>query len=141
MSDPMNGEWPASWQGLELVDADDSGQPGMTSYPNDADGYAMPPLDIFPDGAKADALYLATRSVFELQGTRDTCTSASGNVIVHAFDNHVVGCRIAGGGECDANQVDFVDSNRTIYEITSASYEMAQVAEGASCAEVRAELP
>ena len=141
MSDPMNDAWPASWQGLTLVDADGSGQPGMTAFPNDAEGYAMPPLDIFPNGAKAEALYLATRSVFELQGTRDSCTSASGNVVVHAFDNHVVGCRVAGGGECDAGQIDFVDSNRTVYEIVSASYEMVVVPDGATCADVRAALP
>jgi hypothetical protein len=141
MNDPMNDDWPASWQGLELVDADGSGQPGVTAFPNDTDGYAMPPLDIFPDGDKAEALYLATRSVFELEGTRDTCTSASGNVVVHAFDNHVVGCRVAGGGECDTMQVDFVDSNRTIYEITGATYEMVQVDDGASCDDVRAALP
>lgn len=141
MMDPLNDAWPASWQDLTLVDADGSGQPGVTAHPNDAEGYAMPPLDIFPDGEKAEALYLATRSVFQLEGTRDSCTSASGNVIVHAFDNHVVGCRVAGGGECDASQVDFVDANRTIYEITSASYEMTQVGDDASCAEVRAELP
>lgn len=141
LDDPMNDDWPASWQGLTLVDADGSGQPGMTAFPNDADGFAMPPLDIFPDGDKAEALYLATRSVFELEGTRDSCTSASGNVIVHAFDNHVVGCRVAGGGECTAMQVDFVDSNRTVYEIESASYEMVQVADDATCEDVRAELP
>ncbi len=141
MVDPLNDAWPTSWQDLTLVDADGSGQPGITAFPNDESGFAMPPLDIFPDGAKAEALYLATRSVFELQGTRDSCTSASGNVIVHAFDNHVVGCRVAGGGECTSMQVDFVDSNRTVYEITSATYEMVQVDDDASCEDVRAALP
>ena len=59
----------------------------------------------------------------------------------HHFDTHIVGCKVAGGGECDASQVDFVDVNRTVYEVVDASYEMVQVADDATCADVRAKLP
>ena len=141
LDDPIGDPWPESWSGLETVDADGSGQPGVTAYPAEGDGFAPPPLDVFPDGPKAEALYLATRPVIELQGTRESCTSASGSAIVHAFDNHVVGCKVAGGGQCNPSQIDFVDNNRTKYVIQGASYQMVQVADDATCAEVRAALP
>ncbi len=141
MNDPLNDLWPATWQELNTVDVDQSGWPGTTAYPAVGEGFGPPPLDIFPNGPKASELHLATRTVFELQGKRDTCTSAKGDVIVHHFDSHVVGCVVEGGGPCSVGQVNFIDHNRNDYIIGEARYEMTQVSDGASCAEVRATLP
>ncbi len=141
MNDPLNDPWPATWQELNTVDVDQSGWPGTTAYPATGDGFGPPPLDVFPNGAKASELHLATRTVFELQGKRDTCTSATGDVIVHHFDSHVVGCVVEGGAPCGVGQVNFIDDNRNDYIIGAARYEMTQVSDGASCAEVRATLP
>lgn len=141
MADAVNDSWPSSWQGIETADHDGTGHPGITSFPMEGDGFQLPPLGLFPTDPKAEALYLVTRSVVELQGERDSCTHASGTALMTKFDNHVVGCRIQGGGECNADQVEFVDSNRVVYTIESATYEMQQVPDGASCADVRAALP
>ena len=141
MGDAANDEWPLSWSGLTTTDPDGDGKPGITAAPNTTDGFSAPPLGIFPDSPKAQQLFLATRSVIELQGKRDTCTTASGKAVIHKFDNHVVGCSSTAGGDCSASETDFVDTNRVVYKIESATYEMAQVPTGASCADVRAALP
>ncbi|MBW2455978.1 MAG: hypothetical protein JRI68_15785 [Deltaproteobacteria bacterium] len=141
MNDPLNDPWPATWQELNTVDVDQSGSPGNTAYTATGDGFGPSPLDVFPNGPKASELHLATRTVFEIQGTRTSCTSAEGNVIVHHFDSHVVGCVVDGAGPCSPGQVDFIDNNRNQYNFGDATYEMKQVSDGASCAEVRQALP
>ncbi len=145
MDDPMNGAWPQTGNELTGVDHDGSGQPGITSIPRGDAPYRLPPLDLIgallPDGARGDTLYLGTRIVMEIEGTRDTCTSAKGAAIVHKFDNHIIGCHVKDGGECTPDQANFVDSNRTVFAVSDASYEMKQIAAGATCADVRAALP
>ena len=46
-----------------------------------------------------------------------------------------------GGDDCSPTEVNFIDQNRTIYEIVSATAETKIVAETATCADVRAALP
>ncbi len=134
----VEAAWPDKWADIQAVDHDGDGAPGITSVPNTNDGFSAPPTGIFPDSPKASALYLVSRSVVELQGTRDSCTTASGTAIVHNFDNHIIGCALEGGGECDDAQTSFIDSNRTVYKVESATYDMKQLPEGVSCADVRA---
>jgi hypothetical protein len=145
MSDPMGGSWPASGQELSGVDHDGSGYPGITSKPKDTPPYTLPPVDligaIIPTGERADQLYIATRSIVQLSGTRSSCESASGSATISAFDTHVVGCHLKSGSQCSAAQAGFVDENRMLYQIDSASYTMTRVDDGASCADVRAALP
>ena len=145
LADPMNDPWPATGAELNGVDHDSSGKPGITSIPRDDAPFKRPPLDLIgallPNGARGDTLYLGTRIVMEIQGVRDSCTSASGAAVVQKFDNHVIGCHVLDGGECTADQAAFVDSNRTVFQVSEASYSMKQVTSGASCAEVRAALP
>jgi hypothetical protein len=57
------------------------------------------------------------------------------------FDNHVVGCHIAGGSNCQPADVSFVDQNRTIYEVTSATAQSKILPDNSTCAAVRAALP
>ncbi len=141
LADPINDAWPSDWRGVTTNDPEADGNPGVSATPNTSAGFAAPPLDINPAGPRAELLFLATRTVIELEGVRDSCTTASGKAIVHAFDNHVVGCKATGAVACTDAQVDFVDGNRVIYKVESATYQMKQVAEGASCADVRAALP
>ena len=141
LSDPINDAWPESWSDVKTSDPDGDGNPGMTAIPNTSDGFAAPPLGIDPSGPRAEKLFLSTRTVVQLEGTRESCTSASGSALVSKFDNHVVGCIATGGVPCTPEQVDFVDGNRVIYTLESATYEMQQVADGATCADVRAALP
>jgi len=141
LASPVTDAWPDSWADVTTNDPDGDGNPGMTALPNTTDGFVAPPLGIDPSGPRAEKLFLATRTVVELQGTRDTCTSAKGKALVTKFDNHVVGCLATGGAACTPDQVDFIDANRVIYEIGEATYEMKQIPEGATCAEVRKLLP
>jgi hypothetical protein len=46
-----------------------------------------------------------------------------------------------GASDCSPTEVNFIDTNRTIYEITSATAQTKIVAETATCADVRAALP
>jgi len=141
LNDPLNDPWPGSWSELTTDDLDQDGSPGTTAFTAVGDGFGPSPLDIFPNGPKASELHLATRTVFEIQGERTSCTSAAGDVIIHHFDSAVVGCKVDGGGPCTPGQVDFIDNNRSQYEFGAATYEMVQVSDGATCVEVREALP
>lgn len=145
MADPTNDPWPASGSQLMTVDHDGDGQPGIKAVPRTDDPFTAPPLDINgaldPNGPRADEVYVATRTIIQLAGTRDSCTSAKGTADVTKVDSHVVGCRIKDGGYCDADQTKFIDDNQPKFTIKSATYEMKQVPADATCADVRAALP
>jgi hypothetical protein len=57
------------------------------------------------------------------------------------FDNHVMGCHVMGGQECTAAEATFVDNNRTIFQVSSATNQIKIVPDNATCADVRAALP
>jgi hypothetical protein len=142
MNDPM-AAWPDSYSALQAVDADGDGKLGFTAVPKAATGFVQPPtgLGLFGSAPSADLVYIASRSVIGLDGMFTSCADLSGTARVAAFDSHVVGCHVKGGGECSANQTDFVDQNRTIYRVTGATFTAKQVPETASCADVRAAVP
>ena len=52
-----------------------------------------------------------------------------------------MGCHVSGGDDCESSEINFIDTNRTIYEIVSATAQTKIVAETATCADVRAALP
>ena len=138
MTDP-NASWPFSHTAITSVDVDGDGAPGLTALPKSASGYVNPPVSI--TGARADRLYVANRTQIDLKGTFTSCTEHSGEAKAKYFDNHVVGCHVAGGGDCTANQVKFEDDNRTAYTIAGGSYVAKIVADNASCSDVRNALP
>jgi hypothetical protein len=142
MADPM-GMWPASYTGVMAVDADGDGKAGFTAVPRNGGGYVAPPtgLGLFGSAPSADKIYLASRTIVGLSGTFTTCTEQSGTASVTFFDSHVVGCHVTGGAECTAMQVDFVEQSRTLYKPGAATFQSKKVADGASCADVRAALP
>lgn len=145
LADPANDPWPASAAQLTTVDADGDGQPGIKAVPRTDGDFQAPPLDLNgaldPMGDRADELYLASRTMVKLAGTRDSCTSAKGTADVTHVDSHVVGCHVKGKDYCTAEQSKFVDDNQPKFTIKSATYEMVQVPAGATCADVRAALP
>ena len=138
MTDP-NGAWPALGS-VTGVDSDGDGKIGITSVPKATAGYAQPPTSLL-GGAKADKLYIASRITVTTNGTKDGCDTQKGPATVAAFDNHVIGCHVAGGGECAAADFKFIDDNRTVYTVTSATFESKIVADAATCDDVRAALP
>jgi hypothetical protein len=73
--------------------------------------------------------------------TRSRCDEASGTATFMHFDNHVIGCHVSGGNACSPAEVKFIDDNRTIYSVTGATAQTKVVANGATCADVRAALP
>ncbi len=138
MTDP-NAAWPAL-AAITGADHDGDGKKGITAVPRDGGGYTLPPTSLLQT-SHADRLYIASRNTVALSGTRDTCTSMKGTATVTHFDNHVIGCHVKGGGECTEAQYKFIDDNRTVYKVTSATYETKIIADGANCDAVRAALP
>lgn len=145
MIDPLNDAWPGQASQITAVDHDGDGYPGIRAIPRTDPPFAAPPLDLGavldPSGAHADEVYLATRTVVQLTGTRASCASAAGTAQVSAFDSHVVGCHVQGGGACTQAQSDFLDASLPLFEVESATFEMVQVPSTATCAAVRAALP
>jgi hypothetical protein len=142
LADPM-AAWPESGADMKAVDLEGDGANGYTAVPRTGGGYALPPTAVGVPGfiPKADKVYLVSRQGMTLKGKRTSCDAHSGTANVTAFDNHVVGCHIEDGEECDSKQTDFVDQNRMRYMVSSATYEAKVVAEDTSCADVRAALP
>ncbi len=143
--DNPKGAWPSDPNVIETTDPDGDGKPGILALPRTGGGFAPPPLSLIdaitPGGKVADRLGLVTRTAFAVQGTRDTCTSAKGNVVVHNIDSHVVYCHVQGGGDCNSTQSGFIDSNQPKFSFGDSSYVMIQMPADATCADVRAALP
>jgi hypothetical protein len=140
MANPLTDIWPMSYTGLMTADHDGDTKVGITATPKTGPGYQLPPLNLFMTG-RADKLYLATRSILSLSGTRDTCDTVTGTATMEKFDNHVVGCHVLNGGECLPADTQFVDDNRTIFVIGIATYKATNLPAGATCADARASLP
>lgn len=144
MSNP-DGPWPSSASQITAVDHDGDGQPGILAKPRTDGQFTAPPTSLLealnPNGKRAIEVYVVTRTKVQLGGTRDTCTSAAGSATVYLFDSHVVGCKRNDGGICTQAESDFIDQNQPKFTVQSATYTMVQLAEGATCADVRAALP
>jgi hypothetical protein len=143
--DKADGPWPSSFKQIKALDHDGDGKPGIFARPRTDAPFGAPPTSLFealnPNGKRATAIYVATRTKVELGGQRDTCTTASGSATVHMLDTHVVGCLRNDNKLCSDGEVDFIDQNQPKFTIKSASYKMVQLPDGASCADVRAALP
>jgi hypothetical protein len=138
MADPM-AAWPENYDQLQAADADNDSKAGFTAAPHAGSGYTAPPVALF--GAKTDKIYLASRTIVGLDGQLSSCEDIAGTAIVKSFDSHVVGCHIKDKDDCQPGDIGFVDKNRTIYEVKSATFTAKKIAEGATCADVRTALP
>jgi hypothetical protein len=141
LADPM-ATWPTKGVDVETVDADGDMKPGIVGVPKSDEGFVRAPTSILGQiGAVTDFVYLVTRTGLGHSLKLTSCTEASGTSEVIFFDNHVVGCHVYNGDECDATQADFIDSNRTIYAVSAATATSKFVDDSATCADVRAALP
>jgi hypothetical protein len=153
MSAPATGAWPSAASGVTEVDMDVDGEPGVTAISKAPPTYSYVPTTIIPslpdlNLVRADKLYMAIRFVTSsLSGSMSSCTAASGgtnSVVVDDMDSHILGCHVysvdGGAGDCTATQATFVDNNRPVFAIDSASF-TAAVVTTANCASVVAALP
>jgi hypothetical protein len=132
--------WP-SRTAITGLDADGDGKLGLTAIPKDGDGFSPPPTSI-QQTKFADKLYLVTRNIMTMQATQEGCPQTiNGTASVTKFDNHVIGCHVKGGGECSDSEAQFVDDNRTVYTVGTASFVSKVIPETATCADIRAALP
>jgi hypothetical protein len=138
MTDP-NGPWPALGA-VTGADSDGDGHNGILAVPKTSAGYSQPPTSLLRTNS-ADKLYIASRITVTTNGTRTACDAQSGPATVANFDNHIIGCHIQGGGECANADYTFIDNNRTVYTVTSATFESKIVSDTATCDDVRAALP
>jgi len=139
MLDP-NAEWPDVDEVIG-VDVDDDGTPGVTAIPRVGGNFQAPPLNL-SQSQHADELHLVSRNIMTLTYSSSGCPERQEGIAnVTAFDSHIIGCHVSGGAQCTDSQRDFVDSNRTIYEVQAGRFTSQVVADNASCDEVRAILP
>jgi hypothetical protein len=139
--EPPDGDWP-SVGAITSADHDGDMKPGITSFPRTDMGFVRPPTSIAGQvGDVADEIYLVTRLTAGLSGSFTSCTDLEGTAEVTQFDNHVVGCNVFEGETCDDGQADFIDANRTIFEVADATFESKLLGDAATCADVRAALP
>lgn len=141
LTDPT-GPWPESGSEVQATDVEADGALGYTTVPRNSGGYVLPPVAIgLGSGPAAERVYLVSRHGMDPSGSWSSCDAHSGSVAVSAFDTHVVGCRLAGGSECTSAQAAFVDDNRMLYSVTSATYQAKVIPDGSTCADVRSLLP
>jgi hypothetical protein len=140
MSDPLNDAWPADWHALATTDHDGDSSPGITAAAKTGGGYAYPRIDILNSEARAQAIYLVSRTTMEFDGTVDTCDSAVGDAVI-TMENHAVGCATVGGGSCSDGQTTTLDNNMPQFVVQGGSFELVRLADGADCAAVFAALP
>jgi hypothetical protein len=141
MADGATADWPASYTGITMTnDAEGDMNPGLTSIPRSAGGFTLPPTSILQT-SRADQLYIVVRQVTSATLTRTACGETAGSATFAHLDNHVIGCHVMGGSGCMPTEVNFIDQQRTIYTINSATAQTKIIADGATCADVRAALP
>jgi hypothetical protein len=142
MTDPVNGAWPSAASGLTSVDDDMDGKRGVTVSYLGSSGYDYPRTGGTLNAPRADNPYIASRVSFSLNGTLNSCTQASGSASFSHIDTRIFGCSLANSNsECNASQADFLDQNCLNYTLGTASFSLLKVADGASCAQIRAALP
>jgi hypothetical protein len=136
-----SGAWPTR-EALMPVDHDGDGKPGLTVFPRKDPPFGLPPGDLLMT-TQLDTMYTASRMVFRLTGTSEGCSAAAqGELEALAFNYTVVGCHIAGRGDCGESQLNLVENQSPVFTPKSGGqWRSVPIAESASCAEVRAALP
>lgn len=140
MTDPLNDPWPASWSGVNAVDHDGDGSPGVTAMAKTGGDYSYPRIDVLNSDARAEAIYIASRTIMEFDGAIDACDAASGSATV-TMENHAVGCRQVGGSPCSSGQTDTLDGNMPQFMVMGGQFDLVRLPDGAACGDVLAELP
>jgi hypothetical protein len=145
MADGTTAPWPASYTGITMpTDFEGDAIPGLTSVPRGSGGYVLPPTSIAGAiglGSRADKVYITNRNVATVTHKWTSCDEGAGTEEFKYFNNHVIGCHVMGAADCTAAEIKFVDDNRTIFSVTSASTKTKIVPDTATCADVRNALP
>lgn len=145
-ADVINDPWPARGQDLVAVnvDSDSDKKIGITVVPRSDYPYKLPTVGIENsegEGPYADEIYLATRAVMRLEGTRTSCTTATGWAVVYRLESRVIGCHVKDGADCTPAEAQLLDDRNVVYDTHIGIFEMAQVPHTVNCEEVRAALP
>jgi hypothetical protein len=163
MSNPTTDPWPSMPNAITEIDQDNDGNPGVTvnvaagplaTQTLSASSYsyvptAVPTLLLPPPSASQ--LYVAIRQVTVSNGAVKDCNTIAGTVSIPligskpAIDSHILGCAIVDGGQCStggSSQAAFVDNSQPVFTPTgTTSFRSIRMAQGATCAQVRAALP
>lgn len=142
MTDPLNDPWPSLTQ-VQASDPDADTKPGLTGFASKGNGYFHPPTDALKF-ERAQALWLVSRTVAKLSATIDSCDALSGSAEVPTIagkpglQSHIVGCIKDNDEACNAQQTEFLDTNRPDFQPAKTSRFVSQrVPAGTTCAEVR----
>jgi hypothetical protein len=142
MANPISGTWPSAASGLTSVDTDGDGHPGVTAMYSNAGSLEYPRTSTSFIATRADLPYAASRVSFSLSGSVTSCTQSSGSGTFTHIDTRIFGCRRDTGAQCSASDANFLDQNCLNYNMPStATYTLVKVANGASCATIRAAVP
>jgi hypothetical protein len=139
MADPVYGAWPSAG-GVTSSDGDGDGKPGITAPYKSGGSYDAAPLNSLGT-ARASRAYLASRAVFTLNGTLDSCSQASGTASVQYIDYHTIGCLRTSGSDCSSGEWGYLDNNGPDYQVNPATYRLVKLPGAGTCAEVRAAAP
>jgi len=146
MADGATAAWPMAYTDITMPkDFDGDSIPGLTAVPRAGGGYVLPPTSIAGAlglGTRADKVYIVNRNVATVTHKWTSCDGeGAGTEEFKYFNNHVIGCHVMGGSDCTAQEIKFVDDNRTIFAVTSASTKTKIVPDTATCADIRSALP
>jgi len=139
MADPVNGAWP-SRAALTQLDSDGNGKPGVTCPYKSGGSYDAAPVNMLGT-SRASAAYLATRAVFLLNGTLNSCTQSTGSATVQDIDYHTIGCLLTSGGDCAAADVNQINTNAPNYQTGASTYTLVKLSGATTCTAVRAAAP
>jgi hypothetical protein len=157
LANPTTASWPSTI--TTSVDMDKDGEPGVTANAasgpvaggsGDADTYKDIPVDP-PFSDRAHEVYVAIRQVTAFSGGASDCDHISGTVTIpkipntstgkYAIDSHVIGCGLAGGGDCSSTEAAFVDGTQPVFSPSPGATFTTVRMPGATCASVRQALP
>jgi hypothetical protein len=140
LADELDDPWPSSWSGVDTVDHDGDGHPGITALAKTGGGYSYPRIEALNADARAEAIYIASRTIMEFDGAIDTCDAASGLADV-TMQNHAVGCRQVGGTPCSSGQTDTLSNNMPQFEAHGGVFDLVRIPDGSNCASVLSTFP
>jgi hypothetical protein len=140
LANPTTAAWPSTPEMVTSNDVDQDIKTGVTTPYKSGGSYVSVPVNV-TKSPRADNAYLASRVVTSMSGTLASCTSIAGTATVTNFDTHILGCELAGdAGTCTQADSDFTDNNRPAYVTGAATVNLVKIANGATCATVRAAL-
>jgi predicted small secreted protein len=144
MTNPTTDAWPTNGAALTAVDAEGDGNVGLSTIPLSTDGFIDPPVNA-ARSVRAGKVFAAFRQVLVASGTVTSCNRIDGKGDVQtinnkpAIDQHVLGCQHQDGTACTAAEFKLLDSAAPVYAPTDkATITMVKIADGATCADVRA---